>query len=403
MIARARLYPNPRVDRTHPYDDALRKILSEHAAAAARDEIARWPGYAPTPLLTLPGLASRLGVASIHYKDESGRFGLGSFKALGGAYAVYRQLAAAVRDASGQMVDAAALAAGTYRDISSRITVTCATDGNHGRAVAWGARTFGCRCVIFVHGTVSQGRVDAIARHGAQVIRDPGGYDDAVRRAASEAAANGWIVISDTSWEGYTDIPRDVMHGYTVMAHEAIAQLAHDPAPSHVLVQGGVGGVAAAVLARLWWQWGPQRPSLIVVEPERAACLYESARAGARVALHGDLHTVMAGLECGETSLLAFALLARGADAFMTVGDEAALAMMRTLADGTGGDPPVVAGESAVAGLAGAAALAADPELGAQVGLDGHARVLVFGTEGDTDPVLYREIVGRSAAQVRGA
>jgi diaminopropionate ammonia-lyase len=245
--------------------------------------------------------------------------------------------------------------------------------------------------------------VDAIARYGAQVIRDPGGYDDAVRRAAADAEANGWIVISDTSWEGYTDIPRDVMHGYTVMAHEAIAQLANCPAPTHVLVQGGVGGVAAAVLARLWWQWGAQRPSFIVVEPEQAACLYESARAGERVALQGDLHTVMAGLECGETSLLAFALLARGADAFMTVGDAAALAMMCTLADGAGGDLPVVAGESAVAGLAAAAALAADPELGAQVGLDGHARVLVFGTEGDTDPVLYREIVGRSAAQVRGA
>jgi diaminopropionate ammonia-lyase len=350
-----------------------------------------------------PRLARCLALGSIHYKDEGGRFGLGSFKALGGAYAVYRLLAAAVREATAESPSAAELAAGRHRAITAPLTVCCATDGNHGRSVAWGAQVFGCRCVIYVHATVSEGRVAAIARYGAEVIRVPGGYDDTVRRASRDAEVNGWTVVSDTSWEGYTEIPRDVMHGYTVMADEALRQLPEGRAPTHVFVQGGVGGVAAAVLARLWWDGGAERPRLVVVEPERAACLLESAAAGRRVALEGDLHTVMAGLECGETSLLAFNLLERGADAFAAIADDDALEMMRVLSRGGDGDPPVVAGESAVAGLVAAAELSARPGLAATLGLGAESRVLVFGTEGDTDPELYRMILGRSAAEVRTA
>ena len=409
MSSRLKAYPlrhfhNPRAKPTNVFGEAERAVLNEAEAEAARREIAGWPGFAPSPLRFLPGLAAHAGVASIAYQDEDGRFGLGSFKALGGAYAVFRHLAREIETRTGKTgVTAADLAAGAHRDIVENSTVCCATDGNHGRSVAWGARTFGAPCVIYVHETVSQGREDAIAAYGAKVIRNPGNYDEAVHRAAHDAEAKGWTVISDTSYEGYTEIPRDVMHGYTVMADEALHAHTGAGVPTHVFIQGGVGGLAAAVCARFWWQYGEQRPRFVCVEPERAACLYESAMVGDRVMLSGDIETVMAGLSCGEASLLAWKILDPGTDDFMTIPDEAATDVMLLLADGVGGDTPVVCGESAGAGLAGMLAAMAEPGLAAGLGLDENSRVLVFGTEGDTDPELYARIVGRSAAAVRAA
>jgi diaminopropionate ammonia-lyase len=191
------------------------------------------------------------------------------------------------------------------------------------------------------------------------------------------------------------------MHGYTVMVDEVIGTLAGKVLPTHVFVQGGVGGLAAAVCARLWWEYEERRPLFVVVEPERADALFESARAGKRVELTGDIDTVMACLSCAETSLLAWEMLADGADFFMTIPDTAAVEMMRRLAAGTDGDSPIVAGESGVAGLAGVFAAVADASAARSLGLDAGARVLVFGTEGDTDPELYQKLVGRSAEDVR--
>lgn len=363
----------PLAHRTNPkaragaYGARQRAVLNRDAFAAARAEIAGWPGYAPTPLRALAEIARAAGVARVDYKDEAGRFGLGSFKALGGAYAVLRQLRTA-----GQP--------------PAQIVVTCATDGNHGRSVAWGAQRFGCGCVIYIHETVSQGRADAIAAYGAEIRRVPGTYDDAVRQAAHDAAANGWIVVSDTSYPGYTDIPRDVMQGYAVMVDEALGAL--ERPPTHVFIQAGVGGLAAAVCGHLWETLGDARPRTIVVEPDRAACLFESARQGRAASIGGALDTAMAGLACGETSLLAWEILEEGAGDFLTVTDEAAFAAMRLLA------PEIVAGESAVAGLAGLLGAAARPDLARALGLDASSRVLLFGSEGDTDPELYRRIVG---------
>ncbi len=402
---RAHLYHNARAAQAGEYGPEHRAILNPEEAEAARREIATWPGFAPTPLVSLPGLATAAGLGSVAYKDEGGRFGLRSFKALGGAYAVYRLLAREAERTGTGPVTAASLAAGKHPDLTSRITVCCATDGNHGRSVAWGAQTFGCACTIFIHATVSEQREAAIAAYGARVVRHPGNYDQAVHRAAQEAEKNGWVVVSDTSYEGYTDIPRDVMHGYTVMADEALrahAAKAGGP-PTHIFVQGGVGGAAAAVLARFWWEYGAKRPRFGVVEPEKAACLYESARAGKRVALTGDIETVMAGLSCGETSLLAWPILHDGAEYFLTIPDDAALDVMRILAEGVGGDPPVVAGESATAGLAGVLAAMSNGDAARTMGLGADSRVLVFGTEGDTDPELYERIVGRPAETVRRA
>lgn len=388
----AELFLNRTTDPAALYPQPLLAIQSLAAHVAAKAEISAWPGFAPTPLHDLKALAAENGLSAIWYKDEGGRFGLGSFKALGGAYAVMRQLQRAVAAALGksaQDIAPADLLAGRYRDIVASVTVTCATDGNHGRSVAWGASLFGCACVIYIHALVSAGREAAIAAYGARMVRTSGNYDDSVRQAQQDAAAQGWIVISDTSYPGYRDIPRDVMQGYSVMAAEALAQA--PLRPTHVFVQGGVGGLAAAMLAYLWETLGPDRPRFIVVEPDKADCLYRSARAGRPVVVEGALDTIMAGLACGEVSLIAWDILSAGADGFMTVSDAAAADLMRRLAQP---DMAIVAGESAVAGLAGALAARQQPDMAAALKLDATSRILVFGSEGATDPAVYEQIVG---------
>ena len=366
------LLVNPHCDRSRAYGPAETAILSLAAAATVRAAISAWAGYSPTPLRDLAGLAAEAGLGSILYKDEDSRFGLKSFKALGGAYAV--ELLARQHEA---------------RDL----VVTCATDGNHGRAVAWGARRAGCRAVIYVHEGVSEGRAAAIRGYGAEVRREGRHYDESVRIAAETAAHEGWQIVSDTSWPGYMDVPRHVMQGYSLLAAESWDAGAR---PTHVFVQGGVGGLAAGVLSWFWEREGARRPVCVVVEPERAACLLESARAGHPVAASGDLDTIMAGLACGEPSALAWSILDPRADAFMAIPDEAAAAAMRRLArDG------IVGGESGAAGLAGLLAAAADPAMRTALQLDGNSHVLVFGTEGDTDPDVYRAIVGMSGEEVR--
>lgn len=364
-------------------------VLPEAGFRRAQEEITAWEGYAPTPLLALPDIAAAARIGALHWKDEAPRFGLGSFKALGGAYAVAKLLTVELaRRGVAPNAGSAALARGEYGAATRAITVTCATDGNHGRSVAWGARRFGARCVIFVHPGVSPGRRAAIAAFGAEVREVPGTYDDAVRAAQATAAAEGWFVVSDTSYPGYTEVPRDVMQGYRLMAEEAAAAL---PAPpTHVFIQGGVGGLAAAVSVQMRMRYGRAAPKLVVVEPAAAACLLASAEAGAPTAVGGELATLMAGLACGEPSLLAWQELERAAFAFLAVPDASAVACMKLLA---GRSPPLVAGESGVAGLAGLLLAARDPFGRAALGLAEDSRVLLFGTEGATDPELYARLV----------
>lgn len=375
-------------------------ILSDAGLAQAREVICQWSGHAPTPLLSLPALARVLGIGALYYKDESSRFGLGSFKALGGAYAVARLLQREVADRKGcEPPDMAAILSGDCADTVGAITVCCATDGNHGRSVAWGAQRFGCRCVIFIHATVSEGRREAIEAYGAKVVRTSGNYDDSVRQAQAQASENGWFVVSDTSYPGYLDIPRDVMQGYELMAAEADDQLPSPP--SHVFVQTGVGGVAAAVAGLFKRRHGSDRPCLVLADPDRSACLLESMRAGKPTAVPGELDTVMAGLACGEVSLLAWTILRDHADAVVAVPDSGVAPMMRQLASPMAGDPTIVSGESAVAGLLALALVAHVAETRQALGLSSDSTVLVFGTEGDTDPDLYQELVGESGEAVR--
>jgi diaminopropionate ammonia-lyase len=306
---------------------------------------------------------------------------LGSFKALGGAYAV----------------------ASAARTVAAAPTVVSATDGNHGRSVAWGARRAGCRCVIYLHETVSAEREQAIRALGANIVRTPGNYDDAARACAKDARRMGWVVVSDTAGQGEDErnMALTVMQGYGVMVDELTEQLAAEW-PTHVFIQGGCGGLAAAVRAHLATLRGARpQPHFVVVEPAAAACLYLSAVAGEIQTVPGALETVMAGLAVGEPSVPAWEILAIGADAFVTISDEMAVTAMRALADPHGDDAPVVAGETGAAALGALIAVGDDPEARTALGLHSSSRVLLINTESDTDPQIYAGIVGRSAAAVR--
>lgn len=373
-----------------------------HAAENTRawDTITRWEGYAPTALVSLAGLAGRFGLRSLWYKDEGPRFGLGSFKALGGAYGVHRVVLEKLNEKGGPSFASVSEASRERRRVATRgLTIASATDGNHGRSVAWGARRVGCRCVVYIHAQVSEGREQALLEQHAEVVRVQGNYDESVRQCAKDAQEQGWVVVSDTSYPGYRKIPTWVMEGYTVMAKEIVDQLSED-IPTHVFVPGGVGGIAASLCEVFRHEWGSARPRFIVVEPELAACLFASARAGEPTSVGVEEETIMAGLSCGEVSMVAWEVLSAGADDFLTIPDAFVTPSMRLLAEPLTGDPAIVAGESAVAGLAAVFALHGDGRLSRDLGLDESSRVLLIGTEGATDPVIYEQIVGRSAAEV---
>lgn len=377
-------------------DDA--ELLGRDAAQMVEQFLEHRDGHRPTPLVSLPQLAEQLGVASIALKDEGHRLGLGSFKALGGSYAVIRLVLEEAANVLGRDIDVAELKSDAVRAIASAMTFACATDGNHGRSVAMGAQLVGARCAIFVHSGVSEERIAAIARYGAEMIRVDGNYDDSVHEAARVAADNGWITVSDTSWPGYERIPGFVMQGYTALLSEALRQMPESP--THVFVQAGVGGIAATVAGHFSVLFGDKRPFFVVVDPSKAACLYESARAGHAVKVAHEDSTVMAMLECYEPSLVAWRILSHAADAFMTVDDPDAVNAMRLLANPSGSDPAVVAGESGGVGLAALLKIAADPTLRTKIGLDAQSRIFLVNTEGATDPRLYQQLVGQTPEQV---
>ena len=386
----------PRQSRPEIVDSAL----DYETCSRARTAITSWTPYAPTPLHNLRGFADEIGIAQLFYKDEATRFGLGSFKALGGAYAVLHSVAQEISKQRGTETDIEALMAGHLNEVAGEITVVTATDGNHGRSVAWGAKNVGCKCIIYMHAEVSPGRQSAVEAFGAQVVRVAGDYGESVRKAAQDAESNNWLLVSDTAWPGYTDIPRSVMAGYTVMSTEAMNQLPTTVTPTHVFVQGGCGGLAGAVCVDLWHRYESQRPLFVVVEPVPADCLFQSAVAGQLVNISVTRESIMGGLSCGEVSLLGWDILESGADHFLTIEDDAIGPLMKRLAQGTSDDPRIVAGEAAVAGLAGCIAACADTDLRQNLDLNENSSVLVFGTEGATDPTVYRQLVGSVAEDV---
>ena len=384
------------------YPPDLSAIMNIARARQCRDWLAAWPMQASsTPLYSLPEISRSLRVASVHIKDESVRSPLGSFKVLGASLALVRLV---LRLWSERSWTPEKLLLGAYADVLQEMTVISATDGNHGRALAAAAKSLGCRCVIVLHAHVSQEREQAIAAYGAEIVRIAGNYDDSVMEAARLASEEGWHVVSDTSYDGYEEIPRDVMQGYGVIALEAIEQsgaATEAGCPfTHVFLQAGVGGLPAGVGSFLWEYYGKNRPRLIVVEPEQADCLYQSACAGRAAKASGSVDSVMAGLACGETSPLAWRFLEGCVDAFLTILDEDAVAAMRRLATGGGQDIPIVSGESGAAGLAGLIALRSDDAACESIGLDTNSRVLLVSTEGATAPSVYHRLVGEPAESV---
>jgi len=396
------LFINPRASYTQ-YPMQLENIMSVEKAQESRAWLSNWSllNAGATPLWSLPELAEKLGVAQLWVKDESVRSPLGSFKALGAPIALVRLILRLMPDKG---FDPKGLICGQYHEQLQDFTVISATDGNHGRALAAAAQSVGCGCAIVLHANVSAERETAIAAHGAQIIRIVGNYDESVEHTAQLSEEHGWPVVSDTSYDGYEDVPRDVMQGYGTIAAEVIEQTSDHHELScpftHVFVQGGVGGMAAGIASYLWEIYQAQRPMFVMVEPHQADCLYQSAIQGRATKTTGSVDSVMAGLACGETSPLAWKFLQPGIDVFMTISDEDAVQAMQLLAQGSARDIPVVAGESGVAGLAGLLELRKDPKLTEKLGLTAHSRVLIINTEGATAPALYETLVAESAESV---
>ncbi|QFQ81124.1 diaminopropionate ammonia-lyase [Vibrio harveyi] len=372
------------------------ELFSVEQAKQARAFHSQIDGYQPTPLVSLPALATHLGVKAILVKDESKRFGLNAFKVLGGSYALGRQLAKHLN------VDIAEI---DLKTVSSRLeaplTFATATAGNHGTGVAWAAREMGQQAVVYMPKGSPQASVDRIRGLGAECIVTEVNYDDTVRLANDTAQANGWMLVQDTAWDGYEEIPTWISQGYTTMADEAveqIEQLGFD-APSHVILQAGVGAMAGGVLGYLADRLDPTKFDTIIAEPKAADCIYRSgtSEAGNIINVTGDLSSIMAGLACGEPNPVTWPILRDCSRYFIALEDNVAATGMRMYGNPLTGDKAITSGES------GAITLGALNEIvknNGNVGLNEDSVVLLFSTEGDTNPEHYRRIVWEGAFSV---
>lgn len=374
-------------------------FFGESAAKDARNFTLSFPQYEITPLGSLGNLADYTGIAGIYVKDESYRFGLNSFKVLGGSYAIGRYLAKRLgQELAG--LSFAKLQSEEIRNLLGEITFASATDGNHGRGVAWAARQLGHTAKIYLPKGSALIRLENIMAAGAEGYITEVNYDDTVRLVADNARNYGWVVIQDTAWEGYEDVPNWIMQGYTVMIDEALEQLNQQGVnkPTHIFIQAGVGALACAVQGYFAAKFNGQRPVTVVVESNKADCFYKSALAGDGQPRNvtGNMDTIMAGLACGEPNPIAWRILWDLADTFISCPDYIAATGMRILANPLSNDERIISGESGAVTTGLLVEILRNEnlkELRAQLKLDQDSRVLLFSTEGDTDPVLYREIV----------
>lgn len=358
------LYHNPFWRPDRPYGAVAESLWPEEMDRAA-EVIAEWPEYRPTPLRSLSGLARHLGLGAILCKDEAERFGLGGVKALGAPYGLHVLLQ-----------EKSAIAA-------DQCTAIAATDGNHGLAVAWAATRWGCRSLIFVGRDVNVGRLARIRAAGAAIEVIDGTYDDAVLAAERRAAADPTaLLVTDTDYTATLPVGRAIMAGYALLAAEAWRDGLADPPPTHIFLHCGVGTMAAGITAGLWRHLDPATPRVVTVEPVAAACVLASLRAGRPVQVEGTLTTRMAGLACGRPSLPAWTVLSKAAFAGMTVGEDTAAAVQEGLATGAYGDPPLLGGDTGIAGLAGLLAAATDAEARGRLDLGPDSRVFVVNSEG---------------------
>lgn len=382
-----------------PVPDFLR---AENTAAIQRFH-ASVPGYECTPLVALDALAQRLGVKAILVKDEAKRFGLNAFKGLGGSYAIFR----VVCEKLGLDADRATFAdlqGPEHRAMLADTVFITATDGNHGKGVAWAAGLLGCKAVVYMPAGSSQARAQAIADAGkADVTITDLAYDDTVRLAAKKARDKGWTLVQDTSWEGYEQVPTWIVQGYATLAAEAVSQMEDKGlTPTHVFLQAGVGAMAGGILGYLADRCAARRPVFSIVEPDAVACIYASARAG-----DGNPHpatgtgsTIMAGLNCGEPCTVTWPVLRDFAAYYFACPDHMAAEGMRAYANPAGNDPAVVSGESGGVTLGLVLHLLQSPDMGElreKMGLNEDAVIFLINTEGDTDPASYADIVRNGA------
>lgn len=358
-----------------------------------------FPEYSVTPLRSLDNLAQLLGVAGIYLKDESYRFGLNAFKVLGGSYAMGKYLAQKLGRDMAEM-DYHTLTSDETRRQLGEITFATTTDGNHGRGVAWTANRLKQKSVVYMPKGSSITRLENIRAEGAEASIVDMNYDEAVRLTAENAQKYGWVVVQDTAWEGYEEIPTWIMQGYGTMASEALDQLRELKVdkPTHVFVQAGVGSLAGAVQGFFASVFGDDRPKTAIVEADKADCLYKSVLAndGRPRVVGGDLDTLMAGLACGEPNTIGWQILRDYSEMFFSCPDWLAAKGMRVLGNPLGDDPRVISGESGAVTLGLLFVLMTDPDLEAaksKLGLNKDSRILLFSTEGDTDPDSYRSIV----------
>ena len=379
-------------------DQQIQKMSAEEMAKAIHFHKS-FPQYEETPLTWLSGLSEYLGLKRLYVKDESFRFGLNAFKVLGGSYAIARQIAKQTgKDISELPYEV--LISPELREEFGQATFFTATDGNHGRGVAWAADRLGQKCVVRMPKGTTQTRLENIAKEHAVVTIENLNYDDCVRMAAREAAnTEHGIMVQDTAWEGYEEIPTWIMQGYGTLAMEADRQLSDDGCrPTHIFIQAGVGSLAGAVIGYFANRFQENPPIMAVVEADAADCHYRSAVQGdgSRVDVTGDMFTIMAGLACGEANTVSWDILRNHADAFISCPDWVSADGSRIYAAPVKGDERIVSGESGAVtlGLIHAVMTKSEyRELKEALKLNGNSQVLLVSTEGDTDPKRYREII----------
>lgn len=381
--------------RTLPDSPRFEERFGVRAAETVRAFHASFPEYAETPLADLRNLAAHLGIAGLYVKDESYRFGLNAFKVLGGSYAIANVIAQRLGIPAHELTFDRLMQSETRRRLG-QLTFVTATDGNHGRGVAWTANRLGMKSVVYMPKGSAEERLANIRALGSDASITDLNYDDAVRLANANAEKYGWIMVQDTAWEGYEDIPAWIMQGYTTMALEASRQIPE--IPTHIFLQAGVGAMAGGVTGFFSDLYRDCPPIITIVEPHKANCLYRTASAndGKLHFVSGDMDTIMAGLACGEPCTIGWNVLKEHASNFVSMPDFVAAQGMRVLGNPLSGDPKVISGESGAASLGFVYTVLTDPslsELKAQLQLNENSRILCFSTEGDTDRKNYRRIV----------
>lgn len=391
--------------------NSMDPIISDMDSLFSVDEISKAIGYfskyalyKPTPIYKLEALSEKLGVEGIYVKDESGRMGLKSFKALGGFYAISKYLAKKLGEDLGD-IDFNEFTSEESRKKIGDITFACATDGNHGFGVAWTAQQLDQKAIVYMPKGSSPKRVENIESTGAKVIVTDRNYDDTVRIAVSDAEKNGWVIIQDTAWEGYSEIPCSILQGYSIIAAETLEQMKEDygATPSHIFVQAGVGALAAAIIGYFAAAFPVNPPVMATVEPHAADCLYRSIKAGELTNVSGDLNTIMAGLACGEPNPIAWEVIRRHCSAAISVPDLIAEEGMRILAKPIKTDKRIVSGESGAVTMGLAVEVLENgryADLKKALHIDDSSKILVISTEGDTDPDIYERIVNSTSGNV---